>query len=131
MNSYDFDAVTYDSDIYCVECLPDDISVDNEDVSPIFADQEWDVVPVCCVCGTEHDYVTVLGDESDESAEPVSCDQCEAAMINGVFCHEQGCPNQGKVFECGEWVKYWECRECGCDVRDGESCDCMEVSDGI
>lgn len=22
------------------------------------------------------------------------CDQCDAAMINGVFCHEQGCPNK-------------------------------------
>lgn len=22
------------------------------------------------------------------------CDQCEATMINGVFCHETGCPNQ-------------------------------------
>ena len=21
------------------------------------------------------------------------CDQCEAVMINGVFCHETGCPN--------------------------------------
>ena len=22
------------------------------------------------------------------------CDQCEAAVINGVYCHEQGCPRQ-------------------------------------
>ncbi|KKL55360.1 hypothetical protein LCGC14_2256210 [marine sediment metagenome] len=21
------------------------------------------------------------------------CDQCEAMMINGVYCHEIGCPN--------------------------------------
>ena len=24
------------------------------------------------------------------------CDQCVAAMINGVFCHETGCPNAKK-----------------------------------
>lgn len=23
----------------------------------------------------------------------LGCDQCVAAMINGVFCHEHGCPN--------------------------------------
>ena len=23
----------------------------------------------------------------------VACDQCEAVMIQGVYCHEQGCPN--------------------------------------
>lgn len=23
----------------------------------------------------------------------VKCDQCEALVINGVPCHEQGCPN--------------------------------------
>ena len=40
------------------------------------------------------------------------CDQCEAMMINGVFCHEQGCPNQGKDPRTGElWKK--ECYECG------------------
>lgn len=24
------------------------------------------------------------------------CDQCEALMINGVYCHEHGCPNKWK-----------------------------------
>jgi energy-coupling factor transporter ATP-binding protein EcfA2 len=27
------------------------------------------------------------------------CDQCEATMINGVFCHEHGCPNSRKQHE--------------------------------
>lgn len=22
-----------------------------------------------------------------------TCDQCQALMINGVYCHETGCPN--------------------------------------
>jgi hypothetical protein len=61
--------------------------------------------------------------------KPPMCDQCQAAMINGVFCHETGCPNQGKVFEDGEWVKYCECVICGYDVKLGENCDCQDVSD--
>lgn len=42
--------------------------------------------------------VTFIG----EFAEPTivkqarGCDQCEASMINGVFCHETGCPNSRK-----------------------------------
>jgi hypothetical protein len=27
---------------------------------------------------------------------PAKCDQCVALMINGVFCHETGCPNSRK-----------------------------------
>jgi len=34
----------------------------------------------------------------------ISCDQCCAAMINGVYCHELGCPNRHKVKIDGEWV---------------------------
>ena len=128
MKSFDFNAVTYDADIYCLDCLPDGVSGDSEDVSPIFAGSEWDYLPVCCVCGTEHDYVSILADdEPDEQEETVSCDQCQMLSINGVACHEHGCPNQAKVFEDGEWIKYRECFESGCDVRDGENCDCMEV----
>lgn len=52
----------------------------------------------------------------------IACDQCEAAMINGVFCHEHGCPNARKRYEDGEWIKYLKCFECGCDVREGEQC---------
>jgi hypothetical protein len=32
----------------------------------------------------------------------VRCSQCEALVINGVPCHEHGCPNRPPV-----------CRECG------------------
>jgi hypothetical protein len=65
MKAYDFDAVTFDADIYCVECLPDGVDEDSDEVYPIFADSEWDYVPVCCVCGMEHDYVSVLEQEED------------------------------------------------------------------
>ena len=53
-----------------------------------------------------------------------TCDQCAPLAINGVFCHEAGCPNHGKRWNAvdAEWVRYVECRECGCDVREGEVC---------
>lgn len=58
MKSYDYEAVIYDGDIYCIGCLPDNIIADN--VYPIFADSEWDYIPVCCECGYEHDYICIL-----------------------------------------------------------------------
>jgi hypothetical protein len=43
-------------------------------------------------------------DEEEEEEEDNSCNQCEAMMINGVFCHETGCPNKNKIKVDGEWV---------------------------
>jgi len=59
---------------------------------------------------------------------PVHCDQCSASRINGVFCHEAGCPNAKKTWvpERQEWVRYVECFNCGCDVEVGTACDCQE-----
>ncbi len=59
------------------------------------------------------------------------CDQCEAAMINGVFCHETGCPNSKKtwVAERDAWVRFVACRECGCDVEEGEVCSCTQYDE--
>jgi len=53
------------------------------------------------------------------------CDQCQALMINGVLCHEQGCPIAWKDYNR-------ECYECGCDFRpterDQQVClDCIEM----
>lgn len=65
------------------------------------------------------------------------CNQCEAAMINGVFCHETGCPNTKARYdvESGEWVKQYKCFECGC-MADADTICCsnddyddVEVSD--
>ena len=41
------------------------------------------------------------------------CDSCQMVAINGVPCHETGCPNAGKVYRDGEWIKQHECPECG------------------
>ena len=48
-------------------------------------------------------------------------------MINGVFCHEIGCPNTKARYIDGEWVRFNECRNCGGHFPVGEDCDCMEV----
>ena len=50
MKSYDYYAVVYDCEIFCNKCLPDGVSVESENVMPIFADSEWDYIPVCCRC---------------------------------------------------------------------------------
>lgn len=41
------------------------------------------------------------------------CDSCSPSAINGVLCHEQGCPDA--------WRDYsFECDECGCDFYRSE-----------
>jgi hypothetical protein len=69
---------------------------------------------------------------AQKTAVRLHCDQCQALMINGVFCHETGCPNSNKtwVAEREAWVRFLECRECGCDVEAGESCDCQDEPEG-
>jgi len=60
VKSFDYDAVIYDGEIYCIGCLPKEVDYTSDDVFPIFADSEWDTFPVCCVCNTEHEYVSLL-----------------------------------------------------------------------
>ena len=62
MKSYEYDAVVIDSEVYCLDCIPRGYFIFDERLHPIFADSEWDYIPVCCVCGCEHDYVNVLED---------------------------------------------------------------------
>ena len=47
------------------------------------------------------------------------CDQCQVLMINGVYCHETGCPNAWK-----DSVR--ECKWCGRKFkpRQGPHQDC-------
>lgn len=62
MKAYDYEAVAYEGEVYCNECLPDDVCPHNRDAHPVFANSEWDAAPVCSQCGAVHDYVTILGD---------------------------------------------------------------------
>lgn len=56
----------------------------------------------------------------------MKCNQCSASVINGVFCHEAGCPNKHKTWvpDREEWVLFVPCGECGEDVEEGEICAC-------
>ena len=58
------------------------------------------------------------GDEISLQAN--GCDGCSPDVINGVFCHETGCPDAWRDYEI-------ECRECGFDFqpeeRDQVLCD--------
>lgn len=56
------------------------------------------------------------------------CDQCEQLRINGIVCHEIGCPNANKTWdkERQQWIRYIECRECGSEVEEGEVCSCSQ-----
>ena len=37
------------------------------------------------------------------------CNQCDSAVINGVYCHEQGCPNINKFWD--EYIEEWVTEE--------------------
>lgn len=61
MKSYDYNAVTTcEGEVYCVDCLPDTYNID--DVSPIFADSEWDYYPTCDNCHEKHEYMGLTSD---------------------------------------------------------------------
>lgn len=59
--------------------------------------------------------------EWEEASTSARCDQCEALMINGVYCHEQGCRNETH-----------ECKECGglCPKRQ-RLCDECSADPGV
>ena len=79
----------------------------------------------CKECGEFHDDCTC------DEPEHFRCDQCEALMINGMFCHEIGCPNTHARYdeESDTWIRQYKCRECGYMVDKGESCDCQREED--
>jgi len=65
MHATDFEAVIYNGNIYCTECLPIGIYVDDDDVIPIFSCMEWSQPGVICdTCGYLHDYMMLLDSES-------------------------------------------------------------------
>ncbi len=53
----------------------------------------------------------------------MKCNQCNPVMINGVFCHESGCPNQGKKWnnDTQEFMTVYACQECGSEYFYPES----------
>jgi len=57
MKAFAYEAVVYDGAEYCVECLPKGITVDDEDVSPILADESRERPAICNECAAKHDYM--------------------------------------------------------------------------
>lgn len=97
MKSFDYEAVTYDGAVYCVECLPDGVTMNSDEVSPIFADSEWDSAPVCDACGAEHDYVTVLesddedtDDDNDDETEPTEPEEGDYTTTDHKHFYQYG-----------------------------------------
>lgn len=61
----------------------------------------------------------------------MKCDQCEMLSINGVPCHETGCPNARSRWdeESQTSVKQRKCFECGCTVDADDPCCSAPVED--
>ena len=59
--------------------------------------------------------------------ETNQCDQCEALMINGVYCHETGCPEAWRDYKT-------DCAFCGFDftpeIKDQAFCS-QECADAM
>jgi hypothetical protein len=69
MHAWDYEAVTYDGAIYCVECLPPGVEADSDEVTPIFASDEWAAPGAACeACGALHDYMSLIGPDIREIA---------------------------------------------------------------
>lgn len=61
----------------------------------------------------------------------MKCGQCVMLFINGVPCHELGCPNTHARYDADTqtWHKQWICRDCGYEVDIGKDCDCSAPYD--
>lgn len=87
-----------------------------EEESKEAASENWHV---------DQKYADFVQEDLDlEGGDRVSCDQCEMLSIQGVPCHETGCPNQNARWdrESQSWVKQRECRECGSTVDADDPC---------
>jgi hypothetical protein len=68
--------------------------------------------------------VAEFAEPEEEDENRVSCDQCQMLSINGVPCHETGCPNINARFDSntGQWTKQRKCFDCGCTVDANDPC---------
>lgn len=63
------------------------------------------------------------------------CNQCDSTTVNGVYCHESGCPNQDKKYnhESESWESVYTCAECGSEYDSaesaGECCQTLEIEE--
>lgn len=54
----------------------------------------------------------------------MQCNECQLVSINGLPCHEHGCPNANARYdrEQGEWIRQRKCFDCGCTVDHDDPC---------
>lgn len=59
-----------------------------------------------------------------ENYTGITCDSCRLLSINGIVCHETGCPNSGSRWDgqTREWVKQRKCFDCGYMVDIDDPC---------
>lgn len=65
----------------------------------------------------------------DMNERRIFCDRCVMLMINGVPCHETGCPNSGGRWDGQKWIRQRYCPTCGCRVDIDDHC-CSEDVEG-
>lgn len=54
MKSDDYEALSWEGQAYCVDCLPPEVK---EKATPILAEHKVDVYPACCICQKVHSYL--------------------------------------------------------------------------
>lgn len=77
----------------------------------------------------KQDFDTIRGAQiamKDKEEPSLSCDSCVLASINGVVCHERGCPCAWKDVKT-------ECQACGCEFIPEEKAQklCRACQDDI
>ena len=51
----------------------------------------------------------------------LSCNQCEATMINNILFHEVGCVNRNKMKYDGEWIVWDEAVEFDISIKENRN----------
>ena len=111
---YPLFAITDDGAALCKSCTRDNwpaicgsVRSGSKDGWQVIAvDVNWEDSNLSCDhCGDKIESA-YPGTATESAAVRRGCDQCEALTINGVYCHETGCPNAWKDYDV-------ECRFCG------------------
>ncbi len=93
------------------------IETEGDDVN-ISVNRARDGYPLGEMFCTSHDSLSPI------RVHRVKCARCQMLSINGIACHETGCPNMGARWdaESGEWIKQRKCFDCGCTVDADDEC---------
>jgi hypothetical protein len=100
-----------------------DFETDTSEPDDSSHDWDGDSRMKCVACGH-----SATAEAFEITVHRIHCDQCQALMINGIFCHETGCVNSRKRYDAenDRWYRVFKCRECGADIEEGESCSCQD-----